>query len=71
VLDAFQRLDAARTPGHGGAGGFGLGLTLARRVAEAHGGSITIGPGAVTADREVGCTVTLSIPIDGPSRAAR
>jgi signal transduction histidine kinase len=36
----------------------GLGLTLARRVAEVHGGAIAIGPGAAAR----GCRVTLTIP---------
>jgi signal transduction histidine kinase len=38
IFEPFYRGDKARTPGNG----FGLGLTLARRVAEAHGGSITV-----------------------------
>jgi signal transduction histidine kinase len=38
VFEPFYRGDKARTPGNG----FGLGLTLARRVAEAHGGHITV-----------------------------
>ncbi len=38
VFEPFYRGDKARTPGSG----FGLGLTLARRVAEAHGGHITV-----------------------------
>ena len=48
VFEPFYRGDKARTPGNG----FGLGLTLARRVAEAHGGHITVD----------GATFTLRIP---------
>jgi signal transduction histidine kinase len=55
VLDAFQRLDTARTPGGATPGGFGLGLTFARRVAEVHGGRIAI-------EGERGCRVTLTLP---------
>jgi signal transduction histidine kinase len=57
VLDPFQRLDAARTPG--GPGGVGLGLTFARRVAEVHGGTITVGAPAGGAR---GCRVTIALP---------
>ena len=62
VLDPFQRLDAARTPG-GGPAGFGLGLTFARRVAEVHGGRIAVGPASVAGGIERGCRVTLSVPV--------
>lgn len=48
VFEPFYRGDKARTPGNG----FGLGLTLARRVAEAHHGDITVD----------GATFTLRIP---------
>ncbi|HEX8951455.1 MAG TPA: HAMP domain-containing sensor histidine kinase [Polyangia bacterium] len=48
VFEPFYRGDKARTPGSG----FGLGLTLARRVAEAHGGHITV----------EGALFTLTIP---------
>lgn len=60
VFEPFHRLDAARTPGT--ARGVGLGLTFARRVAEAHGGTIVIGPATVAAGRESGCRVTLTLP---------
>jgi signal transduction histidine kinase len=60
VFAPFYRADTARTPDSTGEArrGVGLGLTLARRVAEVHGGAIAIGPGAATR----GCRVTLTIP---------
>jgi signal transduction histidine kinase len=39
VFERFTRLDASRTAGTGGAG---LGLAIARDIAEAHGGTITV-----------------------------
>jgi signal transduction histidine kinase len=60
VLAAFYRADRARTPGV--ATGIGLGLTLARRVAEVHGGAIAIGPSRSEQGRERGCRVTITIP---------
>jgi signal transduction histidine kinase len=62
VLDPFERLDTARTPGRS-TSGFGLGLAFARRVAEAHGGAVTIS--AATPD-ERGCRVSLRLPLAPP-----
>jgi signal transduction histidine kinase len=56
VFEPFYRGDKARTPGNG----FGLGLTLARRVAEAHGGAISV----------AGATFTMRIPSTPPPSAA-
>jgi signal transduction histidine kinase len=56
VFDPFFRADKARTPGR--AQGFGLGLTLARRIAEVHGGTIRLA--ALTTP---GCRITLDLPL--------
>ena len=62
VLTPFYRLDKARTPGEASSG-FGLGLTLASRVAQVHRGAITIGPAETIGGTERGCRVTLTLPI--------
>jgi two-component system OmpR family sensor kinase len=64
VLAPFVRLDSARTPSPPGEyrQGVGLGLTLACRVAEVHGGRVLIGPAVIEEGQEKGCRVTISLP---------
>ena len=47
IFEPFTRLDEARTTDEGGAG---LGLSIARRVAELHGGSLVVGTCATGAE---------------------
>ncbi|HTL34804.1 MAG TPA: GAF domain-containing sensor histidine kinase, partial [Kofleriaceae bacterium] len=56
IFDAYAR---ARSASAGGRVGWGLGLTLARGVAEAHGGGVSL-----TSDLESGTTFTIELPLD-------
>ena len=55
IFDRFYRTDKARTSG---AGGFGLGLAIAREVARSHGGDIT----CTSSDKE-GTTFAAALPL--------
>src|SRR5215472_10140132 len=63
VLGPFYRQDKARTPSPSNdpSRGFGLGLTLARQIALAHGGAIAIGANE-NGGQARGCRVTLRLP---------
>lgn len=55
VFDRFYRADKART---GGAGGHGLGLAIARAIAEEHGGTLT-----VSSTQAEGTAFTATLPL--------
>ena len=61
VFDRFYRVDSARDRAHGGSG---VGLSIARAITEAHGGTITVhsdGPGR-------GAAFTITLPVALPVR---
>ena len=55
IFDQFYRVDTSRTRATGGAG---LGLTIVKRLVEAHGGTVT-----VTSGNDQGATFTVQLPI--------
>jgi heavy metal sensor kinase len=57
VFDRFYRADAARTRSAGAPGGAGLGLSIARSIAQAHHGSLEL-----TSSSEHGTVFTLTLP---------
>lgn len=60
VFDRFRQQDASITRAQGG---LGLGLSIARQLAEAHGGTIAVASAGVGS----GATFTLRLPLAGPS----
>lgn len=58
LFDRFYRTDEARE--RKSSGGFGLGLAIARSIAEAHGGKI-----GVTSSAQAGTTFTVLLPLAG------
>lgn len=61
VFERFYRGDTARDRDHGGSG---IGLTISRAIADAHGGSLT----ADNPGRGQGARFTVSLPMTGPPR---
>lgn len=61
MMEPFARGDASRNRGTGGAG---LGLTLARAIAEQHGGTITLRNRSGEAGKPAGLVAELRLPLD-------
>ncbi|HVO01159.1 MAG TPA: ATP-binding protein [Candidatus Cybelea sp.] len=59
VFEPFYRLDRARSGRHEGAG---LGLSIARNIARAHGGDVTLANGAMEIGAMRGLGVTMRLP---------
>jgi signal transduction histidine kinase len=57
----FDRFERAEPPG-GGAHNFGLGLSIVRAIAQAHGGRVTAAPGS-----GCGAVVTIWLPLHAPA----
>ncbi len=57
IFDRFYRVDKARTRGQAGQGGAGLGLAIAKWIAQAHGGNID-----VSSEVGEGTTFTIILP---------
>ena len=71
VFEPFRQADAASTRAHGG---LGLGLTIVRKLAEMHGGTVTVASDGLG----LGATFTVALPVrdvsatrDGTSEPAR
>jgi len=64
IFERFYRVDKARARRAGGSGGTGLGLTIARELVRAHGGTL-----AAASSPGAGTTFTLSLPVAAPATA--
>jgi signal transduction histidine kinase len=60
MVEPFTRLEASRNTGTGGAG---IGLTLARAIAEQHGGSLTLANRRSPDGTVIGLTATIRLPL--------